>query len=161
MTGLAPSRGFSSPSEGAARRSTTPTGRCHNRSTTSGPAARSIKRPSCGPIPGNAVADANSLSRRVERILLPIITRKADAAKQDRYIEGIMPTPDPEIRRKRLLFRAWHRGTREADLILGSFAEAHLAGFDVAQLDRFEAMRGLRDVGLESLTNTRDRPSTT
>ncbi|MBV9585986.1 MAG: succinate dehydrogenase assembly factor 2, partial [Alphaproteobacteria bacterium] len=46
-----------------------------------------------------------------------------------------MLSPDPDIRRKRLLYRAWHRGTREADLILGSFAEAHLAGFDAMQLD--------------------------
>jgi antitoxin CptB len=46
--------------------------------------------------------------------------------------------PDP--RRKRLLFRSWHRGTREADLILGSFAEQHLGGFDEAQLDRYEAL---------------------
>jgi len=46
--------------------------------------------------------------------------------------------PDP--RRKRLLFRSWHRGTREADLILGSFANEHLAGFDAAQLDRYEAL---------------------
>jgi antitoxin CptB len=51
--------------------------------------------------------------------------------------------PDP--RRKRLLFRAWHRGTREADLILGSFAEQHLAGFDEAQLDRFEALLDVPD----------------
>ena len=33
-----------------------------------------------------------------------------------------MSSPDPDIRRKRLFYRAWHRGTREADLILGSFA---------------------------------------
>jgi antitoxin CptB len=46
--------------------------------------------------------------------------------------------PDP--RRKRLLFRSWHRGTREADLILGSFADEHLAGFDEAQLDRYGAL---------------------
>jgi antitoxin CptB len=52
---------------------------------------------------------------------------------------------DLETRRKRLLFRAWHRGTRESDLILGSFAEAHLAGFDPAQLDRFEALLGVDD----------------
>ena len=32
------------------------------------------------------------------------------------------------MRRKRLLFRSWHRGTREADLLLGPFAERHLAG---------------------------------
>lgn len=46
----------------------------------------------------------------------------------------------PDTRRKRLLFRSWHRGTREADLILGSFAELHLAGFDEVQLDRYEAL---------------------
>ena len=59
-----------------------------------------------------------------------------------------MSSPDADIRRKRLLFRAWHRGTREADLILGSFAEAHLAGFDTAQLDRFEALLECPDADL-------------
>lgn len=52
-------------------------------------------------------------------------------------------TDDP--RRKRLLYRSWHRGTREADLILGSFAEAHLAGFDAAQLKRYEALLDCAD----------------
>ena len=51
-----------------------------------------------------------------------------------------MPAPDSDIRRKRLLFRSWHRGTREADLILGSFAETYLHGFDAHQLDRYEAL---------------------
>ena len=46
----------------------------------------------------------------------------------------------PDTRRKRLLFRSWHRGTREADLILGSFAELHLAAFDEVQLDRYETL---------------------
>ncbi|HWB49807.1 MAG TPA: succinate dehydrogenase assembly factor 2 [Stellaceae bacterium] len=46
----------------------------------------------------------------------------------------------PDHRRKRLLFRSWHRGTREADLILGSFADAHLHGFDDVQLARYEAL---------------------
>ena len=49
-------------------------------------------------------------------------------------------TSSSEIRRKRLLFRSWHRGTRESDLILGRFADAHLAGFAEAQLDRYEAL---------------------
>jgi antitoxin CptB len=53
-----------------------------------------------------------------------------------------------DIRRKRLLFRSWHRGTREADLILGSFADAHLGGFDTAQLDRYEALLGCPDAEL-------------
>ncbi|HTZ35996.1 MAG TPA: succinate dehydrogenase assembly factor 2 [Stellaceae bacterium] len=54
-------------------------------------------------------------------------------------------TQMPDPRRKRLLFRSWHRGTREADLILGSFADAHLPRFDAAQLDRYEALLDLPD----------------
>jgi antitoxin CptB len=57
-------------------------------------------------------------------------------------------TPAAELRRKRLLYRSWHRGTRESDLILGRFAAAHLAGFDEAQLDRFEALLDCADADL-------------
>jgi antitoxin CptB len=42
-------------------------------------------------------------------------------------------------RRKRLLFRCWHRGTREMDLILGRFADAEIANLvedELAQLER-------------------------
>jgi antitoxin CptB len=42
-------------------------------------------------------------------------------------------------RRKRLLFRCWHRGTREMDLILGRFADAEIASLtqdELAQLER-------------------------
>ena len=54
-------------------------------------------------------------------------------------------TADTEIRRKRLLFRSWHRGTKETDLLLGSFAERHLAGFSAAQLARYEALLEIDD----------------
>jgi antitoxin CptB len=49
------------------------------------------------------------------------------------------------VRRNRLLFRCWHRGTQEGDLILGPFAEMFLAGFDSTQLDRFEALLDCTD----------------
>jgi antitoxin CptB len=42
-------------------------------------------------------------------------------------------------RRKRLLFRCWHRGTREMDLILGRFADAEIGSLgddELAQLER-------------------------
>ena len=54
----------------------------------------------------------------------------------------------PSVRRKRLLFRCWHRGTQENDLVLGSFAEASLAAFDGAQLERFEALLDCADADL-------------
>ena len=41
-------------------------------------------------------------------------------------------------RRKRLLFRCWHRGTREMDLILGRFADTNIAELtddEVAELE--------------------------
>jgi len=44
------------------------------------------------------------------------------------------------IQRRRLRYRSWHRGTLEADLILGRFADAHLAGFSAEQLDRYDAL---------------------
>ena len=45
-----------------------------------------------------------------------------------------------EVRRKRLRFRAWHRGTKEMDLIMGKFADAHIGSLDEGDLDRFEAL---------------------
>ena len=45
-----------------------------------------------------------------------------------------------EIRRKRLLYQSGHRGTKESDLLLGAFAQAHLPGFDPAQLERYETL---------------------
>lgn len=43
-------------------------------------------------------------------------------------------------RRKKLRFRAWRRGFRELDLILGPFADARLADLDEAGLDAFERL---------------------
>jgi antitoxin CptB len=43
-----------------------------------------------------------------------------------------------DARRRRLLFRSWHRGTREADLIMGRFADVHIDGFSDAELDQYE-----------------------
>lgn len=50
-----------------------------------------------------------------------------------------------EIRIKRLRMRAWHRGIKEMDLILGGWADRHLAGADDATLDAFEAVMAEAD----------------
>jgi antitoxin CptB len=59
-----------------------------------------------------------------------------------------MSDPDIDTRRKRLLYRAWHRGTREADLLLGSFAESCLTRLDAARLDQFESLLECPDADL-------------
>lgn len=43
-----------------------------------------------------------------------------------------------DVRRRKLLFRAWHRGMREMDLILGQYADQYLPGFTDAELDEFD-----------------------
>jgi antitoxin CptB len=65
-----------------------------------------------------------------------------------------------DIRRKRLLFRSWHRGTKEADLLLGSFAERYLLGFTPEQIDRYETLLGAEDVDLLAWIAGRAAPPT-
>ena len=42
--------------------------------------------------------------------------------------------------RKRILFRAHRRGTKESDIVIGGFAKAYVEDLTAAQLDRFEAL---------------------
>ena len=73
----------------------------------------------------------------------------------DRTSDGMCRT---DARRRRVLFRSWHRGTQEADLLLGSFADNLLAGFDGAQLDRFEALLDCNDIELFDWITGRHAP---
>jgi antitoxin CptB len=52
---------------------------------------------------------------------------------------------DDETRRKKLRFRAWRRGFREMDLLMGGFADAQLDRMDGAGLDEFERLLGTPD----------------
>lgn len=53
--------------------------------------------------------------------------------------------PDP-ARLRRMKFRAWHRGTREADFLIGGFFDTHHAGWDEAAAAWFEALLEEDDV---------------
>jgi antitoxin CptB len=54
-------------------------------------------------------------------------------------------TIDDDARRKKLKLRAWRRGFREADLILGPFADRHVPTFSGAELDLFQALLDVPD----------------
>jgi antitoxin CptB len=47
---------------------------------------------------------------------------------------------DLDHRRRKVLFRAWHRGMREMDLIMGRFADAEIGTMPDADLDVFELL---------------------
>jgi antitoxin CptB len=65
-----------------------------------------------------------------------------------------------DARRRRLLFRSWHRGTREADLIMGRFADVHVAGFNDTELDEYEHLLDALETDLLSwVTGVGDVPA--
>ncbi|MBC2837124.1 succinate dehydrogenase assembly factor 2 [Paragemmobacter straminiformis] len=53
-----------------------------------------------------------------------------------------------EARLKRMTMRSWRRGTKEMDLILGPWADAHLAGLDAARLEAYELLLAENDQDL-------------
>ncbi len=80
-------------------------------------------------------------------------------------------TPDPmppdatltgfglDVRRRRILYRATHRGTKEADLLVGGFVASHVAEMDGTALDALEAVLELPDTDLADwLTGRRAMP---
>jgi antitoxin CptB len=45
-----------------------------------------------------------------------------------------------DVRRRKLLFRCWHRGMRELDLIMGRFADNAIEDFTADELAEFERL---------------------
>ena len=70
------------------------------------------------------------------------------------------PTPDAlDARRRRLLYRATHRGTHENDLLIGGFVAARLSAFTESDLSELEALLDQPDVDLaDYLTGRRPIP---
>ena len=62
-----------------------------------------------------------------------------------------------EARLKRLTMRSWRRGMREMDLVLGPFADAHLAGMG-GLLDTYERLLNENDQDLLAWTLGRAEP---
>lgn len=63
-----------------------------------------------------------------------------------------------EHRVKRMKIRAWRRGIKEMDLILGGYADAELAHMDDAQLAQFDALMAEADHDLLQWVTGQDTP---
>lgn len=70
------------------------------------------------------------------------LEKAADMTGTTRSSQGL------DDRQKRLLFRCWHRGTREMDLILGGFADVHIADLSDAEMTDLESLMELPDPDL-------------
>ena len=65
-----------------------------------------------------------------------------------------------DARRRRIVFRSWHRGMREMDLILGPFADAEIARLCKSELDDYERLLEAQDRDVFSwLTFEAETPS--
>ena len=58
-------------------------------------------------------------------------------------------------RRRRILYRARHRGTYENDLMIGGFVATNIEAMSEAELDAIEAVMELPDVDLADWLNGR------
>ena len=56
---------------------------------------------------------------------------------------------ETELRRRRLLWRAMHRGLRELDLVIGGFAQRRLPAMSESELAEFEAIVASPDSDLQ------------
>ncbi|MGB3147063.1 MAG: succinate dehydrogenase assembly factor 2 [Paracoccaceae bacterium] len=56
-----------------------------------------------------------------------------------------MAEESPEARLRRMTMRSWRRGMKEMDLVLGPYADAHLAAMSAADRDLFEALLAEND----------------
>lgn len=57
---------------------------------------------------------------------------------------------DLDPRRRRILYRCWHRGIREMDLVFGTFADTEIAGLSAEELDEFETIMASDDHDLHA-----------
>lgn len=63
-------------------------------------------------------------------------------------------------RRRRVLFRCWHRGMREMDLIMGGFADGEIANLTDAEMDDLEVLMEEPDPDIfKWLTGAADLPA--
>lgn len=67
-------------------------------------------------------------------------------------------TEDREITMKRLIYRANHRGTKEADLIIGPFVARNVATMSDAELADLERILDIPDVDLTDWIYGRKAP---
>ncbi|QPC87714.1 succinate dehydrogenase assembly factor 2 [Mesorhizobium sp. NBSH29] len=66
-----------------------------------------------------------------------------------------------DARRRKLLFRSWHRGMREMDLIFGRFADARIEELTDAELADYEALLDISDTDmLPWITGEKPAPET-
>ncbi len=77
--------------------------------------------------------------------LIPRYMRATHSIKAGVMSGSTISSEKLDPRRRKLLFRAWHRGIKEMDLILGGYADAYIGKMPDTDLDEFEMMLETND----------------
>ena len=78
-----------------------------------------------------------------------LVSGEAVALYPNRMAEADEIGGDPlQVGRKRLRYRSWHRGTREADLMIGGFFDAHRRQWGSLERDWFSGLLQEQDVDI-------------
>jgi antitoxin CptB len=67
------------------------------------------------------------------------------------------PEESVENKRKRLIYRSWHRGTREMDLLLGSFADRNVPEFSEEEFSQYDEILTYSDPDLYNWISGREK----
>ena len=59
---------------------------------------------------------------------------------------------------KRMIFRAWHRGTREMDLLIGTFTDQYIHDFSDEEMEQFIEILGRSDPDIYNWISGREAP---
>jgi antitoxin CptB len=118
-----------------------------------------------GPTPGSAETGENRdrewqgawRQNAMNNAVLARLTSRFRGSIEAHQQEGNVMTgvtltsADLDPRRRRILFRCWHRGIREMDLVFGQFAEKEIAALSDVELDEFETIMAEEDNDLVKL----------
>ncbi len=69
-----------------------------------------------------------------------------------------MKLEEIEKKRKRLVFRSWHRGTKEMDLLMGTFADRNVQSFGEDEIAQYDEMLNCSDPDLYNWISGRETP---
>jgi antitoxin CptB len=85
------------------------------------------------------------LAARMDRRVKPQHAGSGVAMERSHMSGSTLSSSALDERRRRVLFRAWRRGAREMDLIMGRFVDAHLPTMNEDELAEFERLLDVPD----------------
>ena len=85
-----------------------------------------------------------------------LLARFRDECSRPRIVVARFRSMIVDTRRRRILFRATHRGTYENDILIGGFVRTRLDGFSEAELDEIERVMDLPDPELANWLTGRE-----